>query len=112
MLEVIRRECAVARGERRPPAIRQLVGVQTDCKSAFSRGIEVARRLRGRKSNRFAKRVDRIRQAFACNGRQHLIDDERHDGRLDGDPALPFQGKGICLCVALVDAPELVDNST
>ena len=37
--------------------------------------------------------------------------DERHDGGLDGDAALPLQRERVGLGVAVVDAAELVDDA-
>ena len=37
--------------------------------------------------------------------------DERHDGGLDRDAALPFQRQGIGLGAAVVDAADLVDDA-
>jgi hypothetical protein len=38
------------------------------------------------------------------------VDDERHDGGLDRDAALPLQRQGIGLGAAVVDAADLVDD--
>jgi hypothetical protein len=40
-----------------------------------------------------------------------VVDDERDDGGLDRDPALPFQRQGVGLGVAVVDASDLVDDT-
>jgi hypothetical protein len=40
-----------------------------------------------------------------------VVDDERHDGRLDRNAALPFQRQGIGLGAARIDAADLVDDT-
>jgi len=40
-----------------------------------------------------------------------VIDDERHDGRLDRDPALSLQREGVGLGAALLDAADFVDDT-
>ena len=40
-----------------------------------------------------------------------VVDDERDDGGLDGDAALPFERQGIGLGAAVVDAADLVDDA-
>ena len=39
-----------------------------------------------------------------------VVDGERHHRRLDGDAALAFQGQGVGLGAAVVDAADLVDD--
>ena len=39
------------------------------------------------------------------------VDDERDDGRLNGDAALPFQRQRIGLGIAVIDAADLVDDT-
>ena len=51
---------------------------------------------------RVAGRVDQVDR--------DVVDDERHDGGLDRDAALPFERKGIGLGVAVIDAADLVDD--
>ena len=40
-----------------------------------------------------------------------VVDDERHDGGLDRDAALPFQRQRVGLGAAVVDAADLVDDA-
>ena len=40
-----------------------------------------------------------------------VVDDERHDGGLDRDAALPFERQGIGLGTAVIDAADLVDDT-
>ncbi len=49
-----------------------------------------------------ARRVDQVDRGVA--------DGEGHDRRLDGDAAPAFQGKGVGLGVAVIDAADLVDD--
>ena len=52
---------------------------------------------------RVAGRVDQVDRDVA--------DDERHDGGLDRDAALPFQRERVGLGAAVIDAADLVDDT-
>ena len=52
---------------------------------------------------RVAGRVDQVDR--------DVVDDERHDGRLDRDAALAFQRQRVGLGAAVVDAADLVDDA-
>ena len=76
VFEMVGRQRAEARGERRAAEVGELVGMQLDRQAERLRRVEDARDLLGREGDALAEAVDGVGQPFGGDGRQHLVDDQ------------------------------------